>query len=98
MNAFRRWSLGVLFVVLPLTLPAEDFAVELKPGTGRDVVMQNCLACHGLEYIVMNGGIQGRAGWEATTRKMIDVMKAPISSEDATQIVAYLAEAYGNGR
>jgi mono/diheme cytochrome c family protein len=97
MNVFRRASLAVLIGSLPAALPAEDLAVELKPGAGREVVLQNCLACHGLDYIAMNGGIQGRAGWEATTRKMIDVMKAPISSEDARRIVAYLAEAYGNG-
>jgi hypothetical protein len=36
-----------------------------------------------------------RATWEAEVKKMIKVMKAPISDSDATAIVAYLAEIKG---
>jgi hypothetical protein len=43
----------------------------------------------------MNAPIQGRNGWEATVSKMIKVMRAPITPEDAVTIVAYLDAHYG---
>ena len=43
----------------------------------------------------MNAPIQGRTGWEATVNKMIKVMQAPISTEEAATIVRYLEQRYG---
>jgi hypothetical protein len=43
----------------------------------------------------MNAPVQGRAGWEATVTKMIKVMQAPITPEEAASIVAYLDARYG---
>ncbi len=54
-----------------------------------------CAICHSLDYIVMNSPFQDRAAWEKTVTKMVKVMGAPITAEDATAIVAYLDRHYG---
>jgi hypothetical protein len=51
--------------------------------------------CHSLDYIVMNSPFQDRAGWDKTVNKMVKVMGAPLTPEDVTAIVDYLAVNYG---
>jgi mono/diheme cytochrome c family protein len=68
--------------------------ISLKEGTGRDLVARNCVLCHSLDYIPMNAPVMTDARWEATVRKMIDKMGAPISEADAKQILQYLSASY----
>jgi hypothetical protein len=42
----------------------------------------------------MNASVLDRAGWEKTIRKMIDRFGAPISDDEARQILDYLASNY----
>ena len=58
-------------------------------------MQSSCAICHSLDYIVMNSPFQDRAAWEKTVTKMVKVMGAPITAEDATAIVAYLDRHYG---
>jgi sulfite dehydrogenase (cytochrome) subunit B len=74
--------------------PAGEEATQLREAPGRDVVAARCVACHSLDYIEMNAPALDRAGWDRSVRKMIDQFGAPVSSEDAQRIVAYLADNY----
>jgi mono/diheme cytochrome c family protein len=73
---------------------AGEEEISLKEGVGRDLVARNCVLCHSLDYIPMNAPVMTDARWEATVRKMIDKMGAPIGDADAKQIVQYLATSY----
>jgi sulfite dehydrogenase (cytochrome) subunit B len=74
---------------------ADESTVVLKDAPGRDAVQANCLACHSADYIVMNSPFLDEKGWRASVTKMINVMGAPITPEDAEEIVRYLSANYG---
>ena len=74
---------------------ADESMVHLADGDGKQVVEANCVTCHSLDYIPMNSVFLDRKGWEASVTKMIKVMGAPISEQDAAAIVDYLARNYG---
>jgi len=82
-------------LVLPATAGAEQ-AIKLKPGPGLDKVEANCQACHTLAYIPMNSPFLNAAAWDATVKKMINALKAPIDAEDAKAITEYLSKNYGS--
>jgi hypothetical protein len=73
---------------------AQESKVTLKDGPGKDKAMQ-CVACHSLDYIHMNSRFLDKAGWTATTNKMINAFGAPIPKEDVDAIAGYLAQNYG---
>jgi len=73
---------------------AQESKVTLVDGPGKDKAMQ-CAACHSLDYIPMNSRFLDKAGWTATTNKMINVFGAPIPKEDVDAIASYLAQNYG---
>lgn len=74
---------------------ADESALRLVSAPGSELVAARCTVCHSVDYIVMNAPIQGQSGWEATVSKMINVMRAPITSDEAASIVAYLDAHYG---
>jgi mono/diheme cytochrome c family protein len=84
-----------LTLVLPALALADESKIVLKDAPGRDLVVANCVMCHSLDYIQINSPFLDRKGWEGSVTKMIKVMGAPISPEDARQIVDYLATNYG---
>jgi sulfite dehydrogenase (cytochrome) subunit B len=71
--------------------------VLLNNAPGREVVENNCVACHSLDYVRINSLFLERKGWQAEVDKMIKVFGAGISPEDAAAIVEYLARNYGIG-
>jgi mono/diheme cytochrome c family protein len=79
---------------LKITLPDETAA--FKPGTNREVVLNNCTACHSADYIQTQprGAKFGKNFWQAEVTKMIKVYGAPIDDADVGKIVDYLAENY----
>jgi mono/diheme cytochrome c family protein len=79
----------------PAAALADEGAIKLKDGRGKDLVESNCIMCHSLDYIPMNSPFLDRKGWEASLTKMIKAMGAPISEQDAAAILDYLAENYG---
>jgi mono/diheme cytochrome c family protein len=81
-------------IALPAAANAEQ-AIKLKPGPGLDKVEANCQACHSLAYIPMNSPFLNAAEWDATVKKMINALKAPIDPADAKTITDYLAKNYG---
>jgi sulfite dehydrogenase (cytochrome) subunit B len=67
---------------------------ELADGAGRDVTVGRCIICHSLEYIPSNAPAMDRAGWDKTIQKMRDRFGAPITDDEARQILDYLAGNY----
>ena len=73
---------------------AQESKVALEDGAGRDKVQQ-CVACHSLDYIQMNSRFLDKAGWTATVNKMINAFAAPIPKDDVDTLATYLAAHYG---
>ncbi|MGE5539217.1 MAG: cytochrome c [Gemmatimonas sp.] len=92
----RIMALALGLVVASLTAAvAEEQPIQLKDGPGRDVVEQNCGACHSLDYIKMNSPFLKADVWGAEVTKMINAFGAPIAADDAKTIQNYLAQNYG---
>ena len=89
----KRILLLSLLVAAPAV--ADESAIKLKDGAGRDLVEKSCIACHSLDYIPMNSPFLDRKGWEGSVTKMVKVMGAPIPAEDVPGIVDYLVRNYG---
>ena len=67
---------------------------QLKDGTGRDLTVGYCMICHSIEYIPSNAPAMNRAAWQKTIQKMKDRFGAPITDEQAKQILDYLDANY----
>jgi hypothetical protein len=89
-----RTTIAVVVLLAAGGAFAQESKVTLKDGPGKDKAMQ-CVACHSLDYIHMNSRFLDKAGWTATTNKMINVFHATIPKEDVDAIASYLAQNYG---
>jgi sulfite dehydrogenase (cytochrome) subunit B len=69
-------------------------STELKSGAAHELTVGRCLICHSLEYIPMNAPAMNRAAWQKTIDKMRQRFGAPITDEEARQILDYLAANY----
>ncbi|MBV9317271.1 MAG: cytochrome c [Gammaproteobacteria bacterium] len=67
---------------------------ELREGPGRDLTVGRCIVCHSVEYIPSNAPAMNRAGWQKSIQKMKDRFGAPITDEEAKQILDYLDANY----
>ena len=61
------------------------------PGPGADAINNNCLVCHSEDH-VLNQPFLSKEKWQEVVQKMITAYKAPISPDDAKQIVDYLVK------
>jgi mono/diheme cytochrome c family protein len=75
-----------------LAAAAEDS--NLKEGPGRDLTLGRCSICHGVEYIPSNAPAMNRVGWQKSIQKMRERFGAPITDEEAKQILDYLDANY----
>ena len=69
---------------------------QLKAAPGRDVTLDGCVKCHSVEYIPSNAPAMNRAVWQKTIQKMRERFGAPITDEQAQQILDYLAANYAD--
>ncbi len=69
-------------------------AIRLKDGPGRDLTTGRCILCHSLEYIPSNAPAMNRAAWQKTLQKMKDRFGAPLTDDEAKQILDYLDGSY----
>ena len=98
MSRSRTFGGALLFALLiapGCALAADESTTVLADGPGRDQVQTACSMCHSLDYIVMNSPIQDEAGWDKTVKKMVSVFGAPLTAEESSAIVTYLARHYG---
>ncbi len=89
--------LAAAIVLAAAAAYAEEQEVTIKDAPGREVVEDNCAACHSLDYVRINSPFMDRKMWQAEVNKMINVMGAPIESTDAAAIIDYLVKNYGSG-
>lgn len=89
-----RTTIAALALLAAGGVFAQESKVQLIDGPGKDKAMQ-CAACHSLDYIPMNSPFLDQKGWEASVNKMVKVMGAPITPENAATIQEYLASQYG---
>jgi len=73
---------------------ADEESVQLRAGAGRDLVTGRCAMCHSLDYIPNNAPVMDRGGWQKSIQKMRDRFGAPITDQEAQQILDYLAGSY----
>ena len=74
---------------------ADESALHLKDAPEVTTVRAQCSICHSVDYILMNSPFMKKAAWDAEVHKMMKVMGAPVSEEEATGIIDYLTRYYG---
>jgi sulfite dehydrogenase (cytochrome) subunit B len=87
----------VLAVVVALSGSTRLHSAEdnhLREAPGRDLTVARCIICHSVEYIPANAVAQNRAGWQKSIQKMRERFGAPISDDEAKQILDYLDANY----
>jgi sulfite dehydrogenase (cytochrome) subunit B len=67
---------------------------QLMEGRGRDLTVGRCIICHDLEYIPANAPAMNRGAWQKTIQKMRERFGAPITDDEARQILEYLDANY----
>ena len=93
--------LGVLAVTGPALVgaggtswEAGETSVQLQDAPGRELTSGRCIICHSLEYIPSNAPAMNRAAWQKTIQKMKDRFGAPLTEDEAKQILDYLDASY----
>ena len=71
---------------------------EAAPGAGREVFIARCTICHSIDYVEMHARFGTRQVWETAVNKMRNAFKAPLTDEEAKQILDYLERQYGPQR
>ena len=91
-----RWAAACALACAAALLRVASAAetTQLKDGPGRDLTTGRCVICHSLEYIPSNAPAMNRAAWQKTIQKMKDRFGAPITDEEAKQILDYLDAGY----
>jgi len=89
-----------LLIVLALSsiTPRAAAEPEAAAGEGRELFVARCSVCHSIDYIEMHARFGTRTLWEASVAKMGNAFKAPISDDEARQLVDYLQRNYGPSR
>ena len=91
-----KWIIIAAICLGPVaTFADQGSETVLKAGPDAALTTGHCSACHSADYIVMNSVFLNKAGWTAEVNKMIKVMGAPISEDQAARIVDYLTRYYG---
>lgn len=73
---------------------AFEAGVELPPGTGRDILVADCLSCHELSALALFKGFYTRDSW----RDLVVTMRANGAALDDAEVEVladYLAQHFG---
>lgn len=76
----------------------DDREPEAAPGEGRELFVARCSVCHSVDYVQMHSRFATRALWESSVAKMRNAYKAPMSDDEARQILDYLERQYAPAR
>ena len=86
---------GLFFALALCSFPLSAAEItELKDAPGRDLTVGRCIICHSVEYIPSNAPAMNRGAWQKTIQKMKDRFGAPITDQEAKQILDYLDANY----
>ncbi len=75
-----------------IQLPSDDIA--FKPGTGIEMALANCVACHSTDYLAMQPPMPAKF-WKAEVVKMQQKYGAAIQDAQVQALTDYLTGAYG---
>ena len=92
--AIAFFCAGLLSNALPVL--AGEQSISLQQAAGSETTAAHCAICHSLDYIGMNAPVMDRGAWQKTVRKMIDRFGAPVTDDDAREIVDYLTTHYSH--
>ena len=95
MRTIRKTLLSCLLLLAGSALHAEP---EAAPGPGRELFVARCTICHSIDYVEMHARFGSRQVWETAINKMRNAFKAPLTDEEARQILDYLERRYGPQR
>jgi len=88
-------GVGLVLALALCTAPLNAAEItELKDAPGRDLTVGRCIICHSVEYIPSNAPAMNRGAWQKSIQKMKDKFGAPITDEEARQILDYLDANY----
>jgi hypothetical protein len=79
-----------------ITLPPDTATLRPSALPGYAKAQADCTVCHSAEYMLTQPPNAGRPYWDAMTKRMKAVFKAPFDEADIPQIVDYLSATYGN--
>jgi mono/diheme cytochrome c family protein len=79
-----------------ISLPPDGVQLRTSALPGYAKAQVECVACHSAEYMLYQPPNAARPYWDAMTKRMKAVFKAPIDDADIPAIVDYLAATYGN--
>ena len=79
-----------------ISLPSDSVQLRASALPGYAKAQVNCVACHSAEYMLYQPPNAARPYWDAMTKRMKAVFKAPLDDADIPAIVDYLAATYGN--
>jgi sulfite dehydrogenase len=80
---------------LDISLPAETATYKSSALPGYALAQQKCLVCHSAEYVNYQPPTSTPAYWKATVARMKRPFGAPVSDQEAEQIIDYLVQTYG---
>jgi len=80
---------------LDISLPAETAAYKASDLPGYGLAQQKCLICHSAEYVNYQPPTSTPAYWKAMVARMKKPFGAPLSNQEADQIIEYLVKTYG---
>ena len=86
---------AVLAGAAALALAGEE-SIQLKEGPGRELTAARCAICHSADYLPNNAPAMDRTAWGKTIQKMRDRYGAPITDQEAQEILDYLAGNYAD--
>jgi mono/diheme cytochrome c family protein len=78
-----------------LAAPLLLWAQQLPEGKGKELVAEQCAACHGLEQVVSHR--DSKDGWESVVAYMVS-RGMPASNDEVKIMVEYLAAAFPKDR
>ena len=77
---------------------AELLSRAFPPGEGRELVLENCLNCHGLGVIVLSGSQKDAAAWAAHRAYHERGMVVWLTPAEKDRVWGYLVRTFGPGK
>ena len=88
---------GVITACTVASAQAQERAIELAPGPGREIVEKYCGGvCHSLDCLTANSPVLDRQGWTSEVDKM-NAFGVEIKRGETAIVIDYLVKNYGAG-
>ena len=75
-------------------LPADTVPASLA-GQQGEIIVNNCMSCHSLDYITTQPRGKGVQFWRDAVNKMVNVYGAPVDPAEVEPLAAALQQTHG---